>query len=100
MAKFRLTLAAKIFIAAVIVGVAVLIFVLNPGLLGRVAPPSESKVGSNVPPVASLPGDPAGSFATITDAPGGCTNLPEVRLYQFAWNAQMGVMLATGGKQA
>jgi hypothetical protein len=30
----------------------------------------------------------------------GCANLPEVRLYHWAWNAQLGMMLATGGKQA
>jgi hypothetical protein len=59
-AKVRLTLTAKLFIAAVIVGVAVLIFYLNPGLLGKVAP-SGQKVTSNIPPVASLPGDPQSS---------------------------------------
>jgi hypothetical protein len=30
----------------------------------------------------------------------GCTDKPEIRLYHGAWNAQMGMMYATGGKQA
>jgi OOP family OmpA-OmpF porin len=97
-ATFRLTLTAKIFIAAVIVGVVALILVLNPGLTGKIAPiaPQQS---SNVPPTAKLPDDVAG-FPTAADAPGGCTNLPEVRFFHWAWNAQMGMMLAAGGKQA
>ncbi len=98
MAKVRLTITAKIFIAAVVVGAAGLILYMNPGLVAKVAP-GEQKVASNVPPIASLPGD-APAFASVTDAPGGCTNLPEVRFYHWAWNAQMGMMLATGGKQA
>ena len=104
MAKVRLTLAAKLFIAAVIIGVVGLIFYLNPGLLGKVAPKEQNKVTSNIPPVASLPGYSTGSaastFPTVADAPGGCTSLPEVRFQVWAWNAQMGMMLATGGKQA
>jgi OOP family OmpA-OmpF porin len=99
MAKVRLTVTAKIFIAAVIVGAAVLTFYLNPGLLGKVAPTAEQGTKSNIPPAANLPDEPKG-FPTVADAPAGCATLPEVRFYHWAWNAQMGMMLATGGKQA
>ena len=37
--------------------------------------------------------------AWAADKP-GCPTLPEVRFYHWAWNAQMGMMYATGGKQA
>src|SRR5687767_11437691 len=33
-------------------------------------------------------------------AAAGCADKPEVRFYHWAWNAQMGLILANGGKQA
>ena len=98
MARIRLTVTAKIFIAAVILGVVGLVFYLNPGLLGKVAP-TAAQPSSNVPPVAKLPDEAAG-FPAAAAAPAGCPDLPEVRFYHWAWNAQMGMMLANGGKQA
>jgi len=99
-AKVRLTNTAKIFIAGVIIGVAALIIYLNPGLLGRVAPPPTTTTTSNVPPVAALPGEGTSSLPAVAEQPPGCPKDPEVRFFHWAWNAQMGMMYATGGKQA
>src|SRR4051794_2312517 len=37
---------------------------------------------------------------TAPSATPGCGDKPEVRMLVWAWNAQMGAMLATGGPQA
>jgi outer membrane protein OmpA-like peptidoglycan-associated protein len=94
----RLTLAAKLFIAVVIVGVLLVTFRLNPQLWEMVAPKPKEIIGKNIPPEAKLPDQP--DVPAMTPKAAGCTNLPEVRLWHWAWNAQMGLMYATGGKQA
>src|SRR5690242_9245084 len=93
----RLTLTAKLFIAAVVVAVLGVTAYYNPQLWERIAP-SERRVGTNIPPTATLPD--SNEVAAVPAAPPGCVELPEVRLQHWAWNAQMGLMLATGGKQA
>ena len=92
----RLTPFAKVFVSVVILSVLGAAIYYNPGLLSRVAPPAQRPV-SNIPPVAELPEQP---FPSAPDPSAGCAPLPEVRFYHWAWNAQMGLMLATGGKQA
>lgn len=102
MARFRLTTQAKVFIAVVVAATGGFVVYKNPQWLGSVAPPASSTTpSSNVPPEAKLPSDPnATAIPAAADAPPGCANLPEVRFYHWAWNAQMGLMYATGGKQA
>ena len=92
----RLTPLAKGLIAFI------LLVALGTGLYlsrDRIAPPSKVQAESTVPPNAELPGVDA-SIPTAGPSQPGCTNLPEVRFYLWAWNAQMGIMHATGGPQA
>jgi OOP family OmpA-OmpF porin len=100
----KLTPLSKILIVALIVGGGGYFAYKNRE---SIAPSAKGKndVGSNIPPVASLPSDAPGSNAgksapATPAAPPGCTDKPEVRFYHWAWNAQSGLMLATGGKQA
>ncbi len=93
----RLTLTSKIFIALIIVGSGSYILYKHPEFWSKVAPEAQ-KVQSNVPPTAVLPEEPA--MPAAAEGTPGCAKLPEVRFYHWARNAQMGMMLATGGKQA
>ena len=99
MRRFRLTAAAKAFSAAVVMGVVSLTFWTNPGLLRKLAPSATDAPKSNVPTVGALPGE-QGEMPVAVEGPAGCADKPEVRFEHWAWNAQMGLMLANGGKQA
>src|SRR5438105_12884846 len=106
----RLTPLGKIILLILAVGVAVGGWRLwsrsGSELMSRLAPPAKEKE-SVVPPKADLPavGNPSTSAtgsASLTAAgtQPGCADRPEVRMLVWAWNAQMGLMLANGGPQA
>ena len=76
----------------------------------KIAPSAKTKTSTNVSKV-NLPqtnigsGRNASGLATTVSLPSGddspgCTSSPEVRLQGYAWNAQQGLLLATGGTQA
>jgi len=92
----RLTPLAKFLITAIVLGGIGTYAYRNKDKLSMLAPQAE-KPTSSIPPTATLPDDPG---PAVTDTSAGCADKPEVRFYHWAWNAQAGLMLATGGKQA
>lgn len=103
----KLTPLAKAIIAIAVLATAFFsVKRFAPGLLEKIVPAAKTKE-SQVPPKADLPAAPDGSQAGTPSAPvslpgsePGCTDKTEVRFYVWAWNSQMGGMLANGGPQA
>ncbi|MGV3617783.1 MAG: OmpA family protein [Fimbriimonas sp.] len=104
----KLTPVGKVAVLLVVGGVAFggYKYLQGSGKLGELIPEGKT-VGTNTPPKANLPeinpdngGQPDTPVAMPAGGGGGCTDKPEVRFLHWAWNAQLGAMFATGGKQA
>jgi len=97
----RLTALSKFLVTIVVLGaVGLALFRYKDRLQALLAPAAEKPAGgggSVIPPKVTLPDDPQ---TVVTAGAAGCADKPVVRFYHWAWNAQMGMILATGGKQA
>src|SRR2546430_53395 len=97
----QLTPFAKFFLTVVILG-----FLGYVGYTYRdKLIPGRGTTASVVPKGVDLPSGPDNpasanvNYKTPGSSP-GCTDLPELRMNVWAWNAQMGLMAANGGKQS
>ena len=97
----QLTPVGKVTVLVVVAGVAFGVY----KSWDRIAPGAATK-NVVVPTKVDLPdkgtanlGVTTTDFQVAGDAP-GCTTDPEVRVLGYAWNAQQGMLLATGGPQA
>lgn len=102
--SFRFTPLARVFLA--VVGLTTLTYVATRrGLFEKLAPHARTRA-SVTPQEAQLPefieaqAGISPTAAALPQAGPGCANRPEVRVEVWAWNAQMGLMLATGGAHA
>lgn len=98
----KLTPLGKIIVLVLVIGAAI----GGYRLFGDKLVPQKQTTESVVPTQANLPegptSAPSSSTATFVEptADPGCTDKPEVRWLLWAWNSQMGAMLANGGPQA
>lgn len=74
------------------------------GLLEKIIPSAKVRQSTSVDKI-ELPTMGGGGSVNVkpVSLPGtkrGCDDKPEVRFYHWAWNAQMGLMFATGGAQS
>lgn len=94
MRRLRLTTTAKVFVSAVALSIVAAATYFSPRV-------NHAQGGhSAVPPQVVLPGEKSGAFPDVSGRVAGCTDRPEVRVYHWAWNSQMGMMVATGGPRA
>src|SRR5215218_7899786 len=92
----KLTGLSKTLITLIVLGAVGAAVYKNKDKLSALAPSAERQA-SSVPPPATLPDDPG---PAVSEGAAGCADKPEVRFYHWAWNAQSGLILATGGKRA